>query len=763
MADKTILELDIYLDESGKFLETSNVPAERNHPDAQQDFPSQIAGFVVPRHDIKEEAKLIFNRCADAAYGPPKFHQTRKGTIRISNVPQNLKGTDLKKNYLFRFVKQLVHEFRGRPNWKPVRIANDEGVCFGNQIAAYTNVFAELVLRVLEQESLAHPKAKISIQIFCTTMMKDGHTPTRRHEYTSRLEEYFKFLAVRRGLALESTNWSLDRFVPNLGHDHPALRVADVLTNASLGNFRKFGVRPSGKRTDDAKAFISIFGDRNWTMTVRELFDRVTLLMDEYSFGMAIIAIAEALGIDDGPEGHDENFIERANLRFAEINEKLVRMGARGRDPQLATVLNWLDQIVGQQRLVQRGYRLAQWLLTKLAQPLRQQLDNLKEQETVDWFEYGLRRWALTAANHQGKLFEAESEAKAMRAIAPRLARQWERAPILFDGLISQAVHLTDAFDFDVVSTDMRLVTDSLDTQADLFSKYQPGEFPDPIKFDLRAKALGTLVQNEMLMGKGNWNEIRAFSDAAIKEFSDANDKARQYQYRCHLETLAGDYPAARRYLIWSIRKAETQEQDESHAAIGKLLNEETDEPKWQRDFTVSHWLRLGKTICLNPAPEQEKFLRAYDASDAFATYVERRSLPDFPIHNILRFLAVIEASRRQLGPTHKALELLHSLDSIGKNEFVMTMILCACQAEVAALVVDVDRRIARDLLDNENSQVQGLKQLFQRLHAANISVFPRIDALIRSWEQLIEEITDDQAPLSIRGKLLNIGSQVKF
>ena len=34
-----------------------------------------------------------------------------------------------------------------------------------------------------------------------------------------------------------------------------------------------------------------------------------------------------------------------------------------------------------------------------------------------------------------------------MRPIAQRLARQWERAPILFDGLISQAF-IDDSFEF---------------------------------------------------------------------------------------------------------------------------------------------------------------------------------------------------------------------------------------------------------------------------------------------------------------------------
>lgn len=764
MTEKPALEFDLYVDESGKFLETSNVAAEKNHPDAQQDFPSQIAGFVVPRGDIKPDARTVFERCAEAAYGPPKFLTTRKGTTRISKVPEGLKGSDLTGKYFFRFIRQLVREFKNRASWEPVRMANDEGVCFGDQTAAYTNVFAELVLRVLEQKSLAYPNANISIQIFCTTRMKGGRSPTQPWEYTSRLNEYFKFLAVRRGLAPESANWTLDRFVPNIGRDHPALRIADVLTNSSLGDFRKLGRKPGGRRSDDAKAFIAIFGDRNWTMTVRELFERVSFLIGEYSFGMALIAIAETLGSDENADGFDPAFLEKAQDHVAEINQKLARMGARGRDPQLATVLNWLDQIVGQQRLAQRGYCLAQWLLSNLVRPLREGLDNPKEQETMDWFEYGVRRWALTAANHQGRLFEAEAEAQAMRAIAPGLARQWERAPILFDGLIAQAVHATDAFDFEVVSKDMRLVADSLETQADLFSKYQSGVFPDPIKFDLRAKALGTLVQNEMLTGKDNWNEIRAFSDQAIREFIDPNDKARQYQYRCHLETLARDYPAARRYLIWSIRRANTEEQDESHAAIGRLLTGESDQPQWQRDFTLSHWLRLGKAICLDCAPEQDKFLRAYDNSDAFGTYVDRRSLPDFPIHNILRFIAVIEACRRQLGPTQKALELLHSFDPIGKNEFVMAMILCACQAEVAALCVDIDRRIARDLLDNENSEVPGLKQLLQRLRTTKVNAFPRINALINWWEQnLTEGITNEQVTANLREKLLKMGTQVKF
>ena len=43
------LEFDLYFDESGEFLEASNVPDERARAEAGRQFPSQFAGFVVPR------------------------------------------------------------------------------------------------------------------------------------------------------------------------------------------------------------------------------------------------------------------------------------------------------------------------------------------------------------------------------------------------------------------------------------------------------------------------------------------------------------------------------------------------------------------------------------------------------------------------------------------------------------------------------------------------------------------------------------------
>lgn len=746
------IEFDLYFDETGQFLETSDVPSERQEGKRDK-FPSLLAGFVVPRGDIHAEAKSVIGNCKERAGLRPL---------------ENFKGSTMSPQQLVRFVRQLVAEFHKRPNWELVRIVNQEAVSYGDRVSAYTNIFAELLLRLFQEKSIKHPDANISIRPLGTTLMlNQGKTPLPREEYEKHAREYVKFLAVRRGLAVESNRWMSEKPILNFGRERPELLIADVLCNSSHDDFRKIDYRSPRRRSEVSNALIAAFGDRNWTMTVRELFERVSILCEEYSFGMALIAIAETLGSKTSLEEYDPAFVGKAQEHTANINRQLARMGARGRDPQLATVLNWLDQIVGHQRLTETGYRLAQWLLTNVAEPLRRELRDDNEQETVDWFEYGVRRWALTAANHEGKLFAGEAEVRAMRVLARTLARQWERAPILFDGLIAQAVHLTDSFEFDRVSSDMRLVAKSLETQSDLFSNYETGEFPDPIKFDLRAKAIGTLVQSEMLKGFSDIDRLRAtrqLSDAAIAEFTDPRDQARQYQYRCHLETIASDYEAARRYLMRSIREPLSSEDDFSHAAIGRALADSSYNPGWQQEFSASHWLRLGAGICLNNATERGPFLAAYDRSNFFRIFTQSRTSRDFPIHNILRFLAVVEASRQNSALALTALEQLHALNPIGENEFVMALILVAAQAEVAALLWEGDNHQARRLVESDDKSLESLRHLIERIDAARGDRFPRIAELIRTWNATLDALmVGEVLPARAKQMLRAIGAEVRY
>ena len=82
----------------------------------------------------------------------------------------------------------------------------------------------------------------------------------------------------------------------------------------------------------------------------------------------------------------------------------------------------------------------------------------------------------------------------------------------------------------------------------------------------------------------------RKSSNAALSEFTDAADQQRQHQYRCQLETVAGNYSRA----LQSLAKSFGLPENSGHEAIGSHLSKlaKTD-PVGQR-FGLLHWLRLG-------------------------------------------------------------------------------------------------------------------------------------------------------------------------
>jgi len=67
----------------------------------------------------------------------------------------------------------------------------------------------------------------------------------------------------------------------------------------------------------------------------------------------------------------------------------------------------------------------------------------------------------------------------------------------MLDGLVAQAVHLTDSFDYDEVASRMSLVTKNYRELADLTHVVLPGLFPERVRSNLlgRALALGSKLR----------------------------------------------------------------------------------------------------------------------------------------------------------------------------------------------------------------------------------------------------------------------------
>ncbi len=741
-----IRQYDLYLDESGKFVEASTETRERKSIPKKRRFPSQFAGFLVPRGDLNAEAEKIIRACRAAAGMTPT---------------ERFKGATLHGDRLAKFISRLADEFKRRPDWRPVRLVNEERVSYGDSVAAYTNVLAELILRVFQDLSKDDPRAPIAIRVICTRFMQDGFKSLRDEEYLRRIREYLGFAAVRRGLVPQSRAWEVDGLVLNYGREKPELVICDVLSNATHNKYKKLnGYERAAKKLQKA------FGGRDWTMVLHELIERVDRLIEECSYGPALTLLAERLTQATDGSQSEGKLRARAEERLREIVERLSQIGARGRDPQLDTLANWLDQLIGQQRLTVKGLQLAQWLQEHVAVPLRQQLADLNEEQTVDWFACALRRWALTSANHLGELAVAAGEAQAMNALAPSLAAQWERTALLMDGWVAQAVHWTDCFEYERASARMRLIARSLETQANLFHEHLPQDFPARLRFDLRAKALGTLAQSETLAGLPDLNAARQVSDQAINEFTSRGDKDRQYQYRCHLETIAGDFAQARLYLVKSLQSLDEQPADISHAAIAEAINQ-AELTAWQQGFALLHWLRLGAAACLRgDETERESFVTALDESLMLASDWCRGEIAAYPAHSILRYCAIVQAARGHTDESLATLQCLHELDPLGAERLTLGAIMLAAQAEVAALIGPQDAALGRRLLDHDASlkEPPGLKQLVKRMQGKYGAQFERLSGLLRDWEKTLDEISAAEAlaPEAAQ-RLLSLASVIRF
>lgn len=68
-----VLEYDLYLDESGDFMETSTNPRERSRSKSRKDkAPSQLGALLVPRGDVDQATRAILQTAKTKAQLPLK-------------------------------------------------------------------------------------------------------------------------------------------------------------------------------------------------------------------------------------------------------------------------------------------------------------------------------------------------------------------------------------------------------------------------------------------------------------------------------------------------------------------------------------------------------------------------------------------------------------------------------------------------------------------------------------------------------------------
>jgi len=210
-------EFDLYLDESGSFMETSTDPEERARDDEENKrrFPSQLAGLLVPRGALTEEKAFeILEHCHAAAGWPlPNVVHLNKYWQQPSYF-QDQKNFDARLNSL---VADLLEQLSAN-RFQPVRLVNIEGVNFGTKERYYTNMVAELFIRLCRQKQREGIN-KVSLHLTCAEVLLT--VPLKRllsrNEYRLRLREHVAMAAVRRGFAAEPASDAIGASPPALG------------------------------------------------------------------------------------------------------------------------------------------------------------------------------------------------------------------------------------------------------------------------------------------------------------------------------------------------------------------------------------------------------------------------------------------------------------------------------------------------------------------------------------------------------------------
>lgn len=731
-------ELDLFLDESGDFREMGH--ADGDAPGKGKRFPSQLAGVLAPKGTVTPDtAGRLLRRCLERAGVEVKeeFHSTEQ--VRKGQAMDTL-------------VQALVFEMR-HLGWQPVRLVNQEGVSFGDRVATYAQMVAELVLRVHELEK-RQGAARVTLRLKLARVFWPGEDerPDRwlqKEDYLKRLREAVAFLAVRQGLCEAHAGLEVAEVKLGSGRSWPELQVCDLVSNASHDDFTRLG-------KDARDALSAALAPYDFSLAWQPALEHVDYLMTQGMWGAAVQSLVEQLFAEDGRTSVQMERSVRNRLRDA--TRRLAALSATARAHHLDVLTGWVEQLIEHDRRLSLADRVLYLLHDEVLGSMEHHLDEPTEAATLAPFAFALQRQALTLANHHGDLETAERCSTEVDRLIPTLAGRWEHAHLVVDGLTAQAVALSDRFEHEAACARMEAVAGYYDAIASLFRDALPDVFPATVRSERRGRALGTWLQAECMAGLAQPERLvraRTISDEALEEFSAPGERARQYQYRCQLETWAGDPERARHYLALGIGAA-----GDDHRAMATRI-EALDHQS--RGFPLLHWLRIGAWATLHQpeSPELSEFNSAFGRSSLrYDTWLREGRL-HYPAHGIRRSAAVVAAGRGDLPDALALLGALRNLEPLARGEVPLALVLGSACLEVAALLRNRAPDRTRDLLHGSRGK-PGVTQVIAWLdHLEKIDI-PAVRTLSRRWQEVVDE-APGLDPNALKRKLIDMARPVGY
>lgn len=613
-------------------------------------------------------------------------------------------------------------------NMQPVRLSNSARLGFGDKVATYTSMVAEMVVRIFEELTRDYGGIQIGLNIIAARVRVNGHemnAPQKfitEDEYKKRLIEQISFAAVRRGVAHNQQNWNISGFWFDSGLKYRPLQMCDFLSHSSYRNFKNC-------YADQKKMLKILFGNNNFPLNRSDTLKEIEKHSRDGSLAHALQTIAENW---DRPE-LDTDVRQKIKEHCTLIVSGLAGMPAELRNIHLSQLADW-----GCQFLVERDLDMSDKIFTWVDKQITEPLCNAVSSSTlegIDWFTAQLLIHRLNQYNHSGNLTKARSLSDNLYKLFPRLAGQWEHAPLLTEAMTLRAVHLNDCFEYDEATRIMRTVDGFYSNLSSLMADALPGVFPERVRSRQRGMALGTQLQSEMFAGLADPSrlvEARRCNEMAIDEFVSESDRQRQYQYRCQIETIAGNLADARSWLAKSLG-IETKTHRDIAITIKALDGN-------AQGFALLHWTRIGMEAGRRGLQDElNQFIGALTVNHLASSVWIEQKLQEYPAHSIRRQLAIsfaIAGRYKECRKINTQLDILKTSD-----KFALTLIKLSGLLEVAVR-----------LPDDQADTLRSLSQQLQAL-ADNSAKFPRFhdrvqDMLVGIKRYVASSFKDDHVVL---------------
>ena len=267
---------DLYLDESGLFLETSTDPAEVAASLRRPALPQPACRPPRParcpdRRRGPHPPAAVPRRSRPAALAPARHRPTRRRSLR---PPRSRSAGPA--------AGRLAAGAARESGACPLRRSGDD--------------LHEPRRRTVAARLPAEAEGgqdRVSLRLYCARVVlgeaADGTIRfLERPDYLRRMTEYLGQAAVRLGFARESAAWRLDELHLRSGKDDLEIQLCDLVSNASHDDFRRCG-------PDAAAALRQALGAYDFSLVYRELLERVDQHLADGSLGLALMALAERL------------------------------------------------------------------------------------------------------------------------------------------------------------------------------------------------------------------------------------------------------------------------------------------------------------------------------------------------------------------------------------------------------------------------------------------------------------------------------------